>query len=194
MGQQKENNFMAGKLLLSMPTMSDPRFFKSVIFICTHDENGAMGLMINNPVPGLNFKDLLKQLNVEFAPTMEKKLGDIKVMGGGPVETARGFILHGTDFIQKDTIKINEKISVTGTIDAIKEIAANNGPKEMVFVLGYAGWSAGQLEDEIQNNAWLLIDTDHDLIFNTTSDEKWDKAIKKLGIDPSMLSGEAGRA
>ncbi len=194
MAQQKENNFMTGKLLLSMPTINDPRFFKSVIFVCTHDENGAMGLMINSAVPGLNFKELLKQLNIESDPAMADELAKIQVMSGGPVEQARGFILHGTDFSQKDTIKISNDIGVTGTIDAMKDIAHGKGPQDMVFVLGYAGWTKNQLEEEIQSNAWLMIDADQNLIFDTPAEDKWDAAIAILGIDPNMLSGTAGHA
>lgn len=156
MAQETENNF-TGKLLLSMPTIGDPRFFKSVIFICTHDKNGAMGLMINNAVPALSFRDLLGQLNIESTPSMEDELAKIQVMSGGPVEGARGFILHDTNFMQKDTIKINNDIAVTGTIDAMRDIAHGNGPDHMVFILGYAGWSQDQLEEEMRANAWLMI-------------------------------------
>ena len=194
MAQVKENNYLKGKLLLSMPTMSDPRFFKSVIYICNHDDQGAMGLNINNRMPGFNFKQLLAQLNIKDDPEYKEQLEQIDVMNGGPVETARGFVLHSNDFIKEDTIRIDDKLAVTGTIDAIKEIASGNGPKDMIFMLGYAGWSEGQLDEEIRQNAWLIAEADYDLVFNTTADEKWEKAIAKLGINPNMLSGEAGRA
>lgn len=185
---------MKGKLLLSMPNMSDPRFFKSVIFICSHDDQGAMGLVINNPMPGMNFKQLLAQLNIKDNPEHEDMLEKISVMSGGPVETARGFLLHGNDFMKEDTIKIDDNIAVTGTIDAMKDIAAGNGPDNMIFVLGYAGWGEGQLEEEIQQNAWLTTDADNDIIFRAKPEDQWDRAVKRLGIDPSMLSGMAGRA
>lgn len=193
MTQEKDNNF-AGKLLLSMPTIGDPRFSKSVIYICTHDESGAMGLMINSAVPALSFRDLLGQLNIESDPAMNDALSEIEVMSGGPVENARGFILHDKSFAQKDTIAISNDIAVTGTIDAMKDIAHGNGPDNMVFILGYAGWGENQLEEEIRANAWLMVEADHDLLFNTQAEDKWEKAVRKLGIDPTMLTGTAGNA
>lgn len=194
MGGQKENLYMKGKLLLSMPCMSDPRFFKSVIFVCSHDDQGAMGLVINNPMPGMNFKQLLSQLNIKDNPDHKDMLEQISVMSGGPVETARGFLLHGNDFMKEDTIKIDDQIAVTGTIDAMKDIAAGNGPQNMIFVLGYAGWGEGQLEEEIRQNAWLITEADSDIMFRSKPEDQWDKAVKRIGVDPGMLSGMAGRA
>lgn len=185
------NAYLTGRLLLAMPAMGDPRFHKAVIYMCAHDENGAMGLVVNHILPGIDLSQLMQQLNINAD---EKKTPDAPVMSGGPVETARGFVLHTNDFSQNDTIKIDDDFSVTGTIDALKAIANGDGPEKMLFILGYAGWSAGQLDSEIQQNAWLVVDPDHELIFKSTPEEKWTKAMQKLGFDPGMLSGDAGRA
>jgi len=183
--------YLTGRLLLAMPAMGDPRFHKAVIYVCAHDENGAMGLVINHTLPGIDLSQLIEQLNIESdAPDSPNGL----VMSGGPVETARGFVLHSTDFQQTDTIKIDDEFSVTGTIDALKAIANGEGPDQMLFILGYSGWSAGQLDKELIDNAWLVADPDPDLIFDSLPDEKWTKAVQTLGVDPNMLSGEAGRA
>jgi putative transcriptional regulator len=186
--------YFTGRLLLAMPNMGDPRFHKAVILICAHDEQGAMGLVLNHMLPGLNMQQLLSQLNLEEEITLEMDSNEAPVLSGGPVETARGFILHSNDFFQEDTIQVNDNISVTGTVDALKEIANGKGPDKMLFILGYAGWSPGQLDDEIQQNAWLIAEPDIDLVFSTRSEQKWDKAIKNLGVDPAMLSGVAGTA
>jgi len=150
-----------------------------------------MGLVINHILPSIDLSQLLEQLNIK---PEDNKAPDTPVMSGGPVETARGFVLHGNDFEQSDTITIDDDFRVTGTIDALRAIAQGEGPDQMLFILGYAGWSAGQLDEEIQQNAWLVIDADSALIFDTSAETKWDQAIKTIGIDPGMLSGEAGRA
>jgi len=183
--------YLTGRLLLAMPAMGDPRFHKAVIFMCAHDANGAMGLVINHTLPGVDLSQLLEQLNLK---PEEHKAPEAPVMSGGPVETARGFVLHSNDFKQADTIRIDDNFSVTGTIDALKAIASGDGPDRMLFILGYAGWSPGQLDREIKQNAWLVADPDPELIFISSPDEKWNMAIRKLGFDPGMLSGEAGRA
>jgi len=186
--------YLTGKLLLAMPGMGDLRFHKAVIFVCAHDENGAMGLVINHALPGLEFDQLLNQLGI--ASDIEVKRTDmaVPILSGGPVEAARGFLLHSGEFNQTDTIKIDDRYSVTGTVDALKEVATGKGPDKMLFILGYAGWTIGQLDEEIQSNSWLVVDPDPGIIFEAPPDEKWDMAIAKLGIDPGMLSGEAGRA
>lgn len=192
--ENEQSPYFTGRLLLAMPNMGDPRFHKAVILICAHDENGAMGLVLNHMLPGLNMQQLLSQLNLEEDLTLEIDSSEAPILSGGPVETARGFILHSNDFFQEDTIQVNDNISVTGTVDALKEIANGKGPDKMLFILGYAGWSPGQLDDEIQQNAWLIADPDLDLVFSTRSELKWDRAIKNMGIDPAMLSGSAGTA
>ena len=195
MSEEEDNTpYLTGKLLLAMPSMGDPRFHRAVIFVCGHDENGAMGLMINHQLIGIELEQLLDQLGLISDITVDLERLAMPVMNGGPVDTARGFVLHSNDFKQKDTIEIDDSYSVTGTIEALKEIAGGQGPDRMLFILGYAGWGAGQLDAEIRQNSWLVVDPDPELIFNAAIDEKWQRGIEKLGFDPAMLSGEAGRA
>jgi putative transcriptional regulator len=194
MNENGDNSYLTGKLLLAMPALGDPRFHHSVILMCAHDENGAMGLVINRILPGLDFSDIVRQIQAENDIKNVLEELDMPVYGGGPVETARGFLLHSNDFQQNDTIQVNDKIGVTGTVDALKLIASGEGPQKMLFILGYAGWSPGQLESEIQQNAWLTLETDPEVVFDAGADEKWTLCLKKLGIEPSMLSGIAGRA
>jgi len=184
-------SYLVGQLLLAMPSMSDTRFEKAVIFMCAHDEQGAMGLVINHTLPDVTFKNLLKQVGI--TSDIRVNISD-PVMSGGPVESSRGFLLHTNEFTQEDTIKINDALSVTGTIDALKEVAKGNGPEDMLFILGYAGWAAGQLEQEIQDNAWLVSEPDPSIIFNDNHNNKWVSAVGKMGFDPGMLSSSAGRA
>lgn len=192
--EESNDAYIAGKLLLAMPAMGDFRFEKSVIYMCAHDELGAMGLVINNPMPELDFKDLMDQLDVTSDIEFDPKSLATQVMNGGPVEGARGFLLHSSDFQLPDTIKVDDGVSVTGTLDALKDVASGQGPKEKIFILGYAGWSAGQLDEELQRNAWLIVDADPELVFHENPSEKWDLAMKKLGIDPAMLSSTGGTA
>lgn len=194
-GLPDNSMYLNGKLLLAMPQMEDSRFERAVIFVCNHDNNGAMGLVINQVLPHLEFKNLLEQLKI----TSDIKIDftnflDIPVMSGGPVEQARGFLLHSNDFRRQDTVSVDQTYSVTGTLEALKEVAQGKGPDQMLFILGYAGWEAGQLEAELQQNAWLVVDPDPALIFQAEVGKKWDLAIQKLGFDPAMLSGVAGRA
>ncbi|MFN3826195.1 MAG: YqgE/AlgH family protein [Micavibrio sp.] len=181
---------LMGKLLIAMPQMGDTRFHKAVIFMCAHDANGAMGLVINHILPGLDLGELLDQLHIEE----KNPQVDIPVMSGGPVETARGFILHEGSFSATESLEIKSNIYVTGTIDALKAVAKGQGPKNMLFILGYAGWGAGQLDQEMQQNSWLVIDADTDVIFESAPEDRWDRAIKKLGIDPLMLFDTTGHA
>ncbi len=190
----KDKSYLSGQLLLAMPAMGDPRFQHAVIYMCAHDAAGAMGLVINHPLPGLQFGTLLSQLIAGAADTVPTPLKTLPVMSGGPVETARGFLLHSKDFCQPNTIEIDDFFSVTGTVDALKAIAAGTAPRKMIFTLGYAGWSAGQLDQEMQQNAWLTAHPTPDLIFQTEPEHLWEKAIATLGISPGMLSGAAGRA
>lgn len=187
-------NNLIGKLLLAMPTMGDLRFHRSVIYICAHDKNGAMGWIVNHKLPGLEFEHLLEQMNLTSDINIDLKALSIPVMSGGPVDAGRGFLLHSNDFKQAETIMVDETFSVTGTIDALKAVAHGQGPSNMLFILGYAGWSAGQLDEELRQNSWLVADPDPAIIFSETNDDKWNMAIAKLGFDPSMLSAEAGRA
>lgn len=189
-----DSAYLTGKLLLATPSINDPRFHRSVILITAHDPQGAMGMIVNYPLPDLEFKGLLDQLGLVSDIKINPDELDLPVLSGGPVEGQRGFVLHSTDFKQDDTVEIDEQFSVTGTTDALKEIVRGNGPDHALFILGYAGWQAGQLEAELQENSWLVADPDPALIFHGKPEEKWTMAIGKLGFDPGMLSGETGRA
>ncbi len=186
--------WLSGQFLLAMPGMGDPRFQRTVVFVCAHDEKGAMGIVVNQPLPGLKFTQLLTRLQISSEARIELESVDIPVMSGGPIENTRGFLLHSAEFRQADTLQISDTICVTGTVDALRAIAAGKGPQHMLFALGYAGWGAGQLDDEIRQNVWLTVEPDTNLLFHTRPEDKWDLAVSKLGVDPAMLSGTAGRA
>lgn len=188
------DNYFTGKLLLAMPQLGDPRFHKAVIFICAHDENGAMGLVVNHVLPGLEMKQLLNLLKIPSDIELDVDALKAPILCGGPVEASRGFLLHSRDFSQLDTVALSDDFAVTGTMQALRDALSGEGPKDMLFILGYAGWSAGQLEKEIQENSWLVADPDPAIIFSATPEEKWTRAIGKLGFDPAMLSSAAGRA
>lgn len=192
--ENKNNGYLTGKLLLAMPMMGDTRFDRAVIYMCVHDENGAMGLVVNHVLQGLAFPSLLRQLNIDSNITFSRYLTEMPVINGGPVETARGFILHGRDFNHPDTVRIDDTFSLTGTVDALRDVALGKGPEKMVFTLGYAGWSAQQLDSELLQNAWLTCPADPDIVFSTPPQKMWDKAVSSLGIDPGKLSFTAGRA
>lgn len=182
---------LTGKLLISMPNIGDPRFMRSVILICAHDQAGAMGLTLNNILPNVTFGDLLKQFEIDARlPSLQK----YPVLSGGPVDTTRGFLVHTADFNMKDTIIIDHKFGVSGTLEALTEVANGKGPKDILFLLGYAGWGPDQLEDEIKQNAWLVCPADYDIVFGTGAEAKWERALWRMGIDPTMLSSESGRA
>lgn len=181
---------LVGKLLVAMPGLSDPRFHHAVIFICAHDTGGAMGIAINNEMAHLPLSMLLAQLALEPGADFD----DFPVLQGGPVETARGLLLHSSDVLKQGSIRIDDAFAVTGTIEALREIVAGEGPADKLFALGYAGWSPGQLEAEIADNAWLLIEPDAELVFRTSAAEKWEKALKKIGVDPAFLAAGAGHA
>ena len=185
-----EADYLSGQLLIAMPGMPDPRFAKSVIYICAHNSEGAMGLIVNRAMETITFPDLLEQLEIETpAPTDQ-----IKVLAGGPVESARGFVLHSCDYLQEATMRVNAEVGLTATIDILRAIASGDGPKKSLLALGYAGWGAGQLDFEIKENGWLNVEADDDLLFEENLDAKWQGAMKKIGIDPRMLSDEAGHA
>lgn len=189
-----QNGYLTGKLLLAMPSIGDPRFHRSVIFMTAHDEHGAMGMIVNFPLPELEFAQLLDQLGIASDIKINLDELDLPVLNGGPVEGSRGFLLHSNDFEQDDTVHIGDHYGVTGTTDALQELVRGNGPDNALFILGYAGWTPGQLESELQQNSWLVSDPDPSLIFHGKPEEKWSMALDKLGFDPGMLSGEIGRA
>jgi len=184
-------------MLIAMPAMGDERFSRSLIYICAHSSEGAMGIVVNHPAPNIHFSDLLVKLNVIPAADAIQLPGRdvVKVMRGGPVETERGFVLHSADFfIENSTLPIDDGICLTATIDILKAIARGDGPASAILALGYAGWAPGQLETEIQGNGWLHCPADPELIFGPDIGAKYDLALKKIGIDLGMLSSEAGHA
>jgi putative transcriptional regulator len=190
--------YLDGQMLIAMPAMSDERFARTVIYVCAHSTEGAMGIIVNQPAQNIKFPDLLVQL--EVIPATERiqlptQAEDVKVLKGGPVETGRGFVLHSADFfIENSTLPIDEGICLTATLDILKAIARGNGPENAILALGYAGWAPGQLEEEIQQNGWLHCDADPELIFGSDVGGKYEKALRKIGIDLGMLSSEAGHA
>lgn len=184
-------SFLEGKLLIALPGMPDPRFEKSVIFICAHSDEGAMGLIINKPVEGLSFREMMERLKINVSETTP----DTPILFGGPVQTGRGFVLHSGEFESQDsTMPVTEEISLTATLDILRAIANGKGPEKSLFALGYAGWDSGQIEDEIRANGWIHCDADNTIIFDDALDNKWSRALKKLGIDMSGLSAHTGRA
>ena len=182
---------LSGKLLIAMPGMSDPRFEKSVVYICAHSDDGAIGLVVNRRADGVSQKDLFGQLDIEIDPARQAAW----VHYGGPVEMGRGFVLHSADYhIEEATLEVDDAFSMTATIDVLKDIAAGDGPRRAMIALGYSGWSGGQLEGELQRNGWLTCDADEDILFGRENDDKWEAALAKLGVDPRMLSAEGGSA
>jgi putative transcriptional regulator len=197
-GTSRGRGYMDGQMLIAMPTMLDERFSRSLIYICAHSSEGAMGIVVNHPAPNINFSDLLVRLDVIPAADLidlKSRAGGVKVMRGGPVETERGFVLHSSDFfIENSTLPIDDGICLTVTIDILKAIARGRGPASAILALGYAGWAPGQLENEIQGNGWLHCAADAQLIFDADIGSKYERALKKIGIDLGMLSNEAGHA
>lgn len=191
MENKTDLSHLDGKLLIAMPGMGDPRFDKSLIYMCAHSEDGAMGLIINKPAADLEFTDLLEQLQI----TPAQSFRPIEVHFGGPVEHGRGFVLHSKDYIAEDsTLEVNDEFGMTATLDILEDISQGNGPHACLLALGYAGWGPGQLEDEIRSNGWLTCDADAGLIFSANNQDKWHDAIVSLGIDPRMLSATGGSA
>ena len=186
------DSFLEGKLLIALPGMGDERFEKSVIFMCAHSlDSGAMGLCINRPIEGLNFRELASRLELMTTPVTP----DFPILLGGPMDTGRGFVLHSSDYESDDsTLPITETISLTATLDILRALTAGEGPRQALFALGYAGWREGQIEDEIRANAWIHCDADDTLLFETPYAEIWSAALAKLGIDMSGLSALNGRA
>lgn len=182
---------LSGKLLIAMPGMGDPRFEKSVIFMCAHSDDGAMGLIVNKPAGDLNFDDLLEQLGIEKSPEGR----DIHIHFGGPVEHGRGFVLHSADYATPGTtLQVDDGMAMTATLDILDDLAHGGGPQRSLLALGYSGWGPGQLEGEIVQNGWLTCDADPEIVFDADNGSKWGRALKLLGIDPLTLSAAAGRA
>ena len=182
---------LTGQLLLAMPQMSDERFARSVVYICAHSgEAGAMGLVINKLLGSLTMGELFAQLDMSPSDTV----GSRPVHYGGPVEAGRGFVLHTADYNEDATLVVNDNIALTATLDVLRAIGEGRGPRRSLFALGYAGWAPGQLDAEIQANGWLSVPADDAIIFDPDHDQKWRRALAKLGVDLTMLSSEAGHA
>lgn len=188
-----EQSNLTGKILIAMPGMSDPRFERSVVLVCAHTDEGAMGLVLNRPLPEIDFGDLLEQLGIETDAAARR----IEVRFGGPVEPGRGFVLHNVPEHGDDPegrLRIGRTLAMTTTRDILEDLANGHGPASAVLALGYAGWGPGQLEDEMLQNGWLTGDGAEELIFSTSHSDKWQTALRAQGIDPSLLSAAAGRA
>ncbi len=199
-GRKGENGgYLDGQFLIAMPRMSDRRFARAVIYMCAHSTQGAMGLIVNQRAPHISFPELLEKLSIGSDPRSgvmaRPGLIDLDVHVGGPVDTGLGFVLHSSDYFAEDsTLPINDDVSLTATVEILRAIAGGSGPHRAILALGYAGWRPGQLEDEIQANGWLHCPADLDLLFDRNLDQKYERALSKIGINPSHLVNEAGHA
>lgn len=182
--------FLTGKLIVAMPYMPDSRYAQSVIYVCGHDITGAMGLIVNRPLNSVSFEELLEQMDVPFL----KGAHSAPVHYGGPVEVGRGFVLHSADYITESTVFINDHFALTATLDILRSINHNHGPQDALLALGYIGWASGQLEQEIQDNYWLIIDASPHLVFKNNVDNLWRLAMASIGVEPETLSIESGHA
>ncbi len=181
---------LTGQLLIAMPAMEDPRFAQSVIYLCAHTHEAAMGLVLNRPLASPSFDDLLKQLDVAPAPPARR----IALCDGGPVDGMRGFVLHTADWTGDGSLHVDDTVALTASLDVLKAIAAGDGPKEALLALGYAQWGAGQLDQEMQDNAWLSAPASLDLVFDADHPTKWRRAMASLRVDPGLLHATAGHA
>ena len=181
---------LAGRLLIAMPSITQGQLAHSVVFVCAHTNEGAMGIQLNKPIVQPSFEDLLKQLEIEPVPPARH----IRLMSGGPVDNSRGFVLHSADWTAEATMRVDEAYGLTASLDVLKAIAGGGGPARGFLALGYTGWNAGQLDDEMRRGAWLEAPPDEALLFGDDHDTKWRRALAKLRIDPSMLSGDVGHA
>ena len=190
---EPRGGFLAGQLLIAMPQMSDPRFSRAVIYVCAHGPEGAMGLVVNRVLDSFDFADLLEQLGIVAGDAVQAHL---RVHFGGPVETGRGFVLHTADYRHESTLMVDEHVGLTATIDVLKDIVGGHGPQKNILALGYAGWGAGQLEQEITENVWLTAPASDDLLFGDDTTAAWERALKQIHthVDPAWLAGEAGHA
>jgi len=192
--QQKPSNgdgFLLGKLLVALPGMADPRFEQSVIFMCAHSGDGAMGLIVNKPFEGLTFREMAEKLDLTISPDASQP----PILFGGPVGVGQGFVLHSAEYTRSGaTMPVTSEISLTATFDILRSIAEGRGPKQALFALGYAGWGPGQIEDELTSNGWVPCEANTQIVFGTDCEKKWRSALATLGADISGLSSEAGRA
>jgi len=190
--------FMDGQMLIAMPAMEDPRFLRSVIYVCAHSQDGAMGLIINQHAPNIDFVDLLKQLNISTetdAIKLPRSSEAMAVHVGGPVESGRGFVLHSSDYYSEDsTLPIDDGVCLTATVDILRAIASGDGPDRALLALGYAGWGPGQLEIEFRQNGWLHCPANPEILFDRDVGAKYSRALGTIGIDAAHLVGQSGNA
>jgi putative transcriptional regulator len=186
----QNHGYLTGKLLVAMPYIQDQRFYHAVIYICGHDESGAMGLIINKQLASVGFKDLLDQIKIEH----DVSTPDAPIYYGGPVEVGRGFVLHTIDYLAEASVTINNNFALTATLEILRAISQLHGPRNALVALGYVGWTADQLETEIQNNDWLVIDAHEDIIFNKNHELIWQNAMASIGVNPSYIITETGHA
>jgi putative transcriptional regulator len=187
---KREADRLAGQILVAMPTLTDPNFAQTVILICAHSAEGTMGIVLNRSLERPNFAGLLQQLDITPLPPQR----DIRLCAGGPVENARGFVLHTTDWMVEGSLRVDEALGLTTSLDILKAIAQGRGPRECLLALGYAGWGPGQLEAEFGQNAWLSVPADESLVFKGDNETRWRRAMQKLHVDPALLSPTAGHA
>ena len=182
---------LAGRLLIATPVIGDSRFERAVILMCAHSPEHAMGIIVNRPIEALRLPELLDQLGV----TKEENAPDRQVLNGGPVDVDRGFVVHTDDYAcEEATLPVSEGLALTATRDVLEAMASPSGPREAVLALGYAGWGPGQLESEIQANAWLIAEADNEIVFSEDADEKWAAALARIGVTPAKLSSLSGQA
>lgn len=182
--------YFEGQILLAMPAMTDPRFERAVIYICAHNDEGAMGLVINKTLDSIDFRELLGQLDIPAADSAR----DISVHFGGPVENQRGFVLHSSEYHHAETLMVTEQVGLTANIDILRALGQGEGPERSILALGYAGWGPGQLDSEFHENAWLSVPYDEGLMFEVSEGDKWERAFNSIGVDLSVLSTTSGRA
>ena len=186
-----DSAFLSGQLLIAMPGIGDPRFERSLILVCAHDESHAMGITLNRPVEGLTLPDLLERLEIRTTGAIDAD----PVLIGGPVEVERGFVLHTADYHAEYSLDVDGGLALTTTREVLEAMGGSSGhPRRAILALGYSGWGAGQLEREIRENVWLTVEADEALVFDDAHETKWTRALGKLGVDPQFLSSEAGRA
>ena len=181
---------LTGQIIVSMPSLEDERFYKTVIYICAHSSEGSMGIIINKKIDYDLYPDLLQQLGID-KPLNNKKLF---IRYGGPVESGRGFVLHSDDMVRKETLNIDKGVALTSTAEFFDDLSKGKGPKNCILALGYAGWQPGQLESEIMRNSWMSLSVDNSFLFDDEVSRKWSQAYKLMGIDPNSLSFESGHA
>lgn len=189
-GDAATDGFLTGQILIATPAMQDSRFAQAIIYVCAHSDEGAMGIVLNKPLARPSFEDLLRQLDVSPTPPARR----ITLCSGGPVENARGFVLHTADWTTDGSLKVANGMALTASLDILKAIAEGGGPRRGILALGYSGWGPGQLDGEIQENAWLSAPPDEALVFDGDHDVKWRRALAKLKVDPLLLSGTVGHA